>query len=68
MRPFFEPHNNCYITIVTQELLGSLNMYIDTIKLINLVSLKNIDIWPIYGRKSLLKYQLFHIRAYVFWP
>ena len=39
-------------------------MYIDSTKRINLVSLKNIDIWV----KKSLKYQLFHIRAYVFWP
>ena len=42
-------------------------MCIDNNKQINLVSLKNIDIWPIYGPKSLKKYQLFHIRAYVSW-
>ena len=45
-----------------------MNMYIDSTKRINLVSLKNMDIWPIYGPKSLLKYQLFHVRAHVFWP
>ena len=35
------------------ELKQANNMYIDTTKRINLVSLKNIDIWPICGRKSL---------------
>ena len=33
---------------------------------INLVSLKNIDIWLSYEPKITLKYQLFLIRAYVF--
>ena len=41
-------------------------MYIDTTKRLNLVSLKNIDIRPIYGPNGLLKYQIFHIRVYVF--
>ena len=40
----------------------------ESTKHINLVSLKNIIIWAKninYGPKSLLKYQLFQIRAYV---
>ena len=39
-------------------------MYIDSTKRINLVSLKNVDIWLSYGSK----YHLFHIWAYVVWP
>ena len=43
-------------------------MKLESTKHINLVSLKNIIIWAKninYGPKSLLKYQLFQIRAYV---
>ena len=35
------------------ELKKAENMYIDTTERINLISLKDIDIWPIYEQKGL---------------
>ena len=34
----------------------------------NLVSFKNIDVWPRYGSKTVIFTTRAHIWAYVFWP
>ena len=47
------------------ELKQAKNMWIDSTKRINWVSLKNIDIGQLMDQKVSKKYQSFHIRAYV---